>query len=169
MKGICRIVKVLDYIQLKVSMLCILVVFAIVILAVFYRYALQMPLAWSDMVARYLLIWIIGLAVLPAYRRGAHIGVDVVVRHLPAGAKKIAEATAFLCQIVFYVVLVVFGIKYTIFAVPLKSEIWGISLGWIYVTVAVFSAGALLHFLCWGFGKTLGSNEDSNKAISLDN
>lgn len=167
MKGIRRIIEILDGIELKVSMLLTFMVFTVVILAVMFRYIVNSPLTWSDMITRYMLIWIVGLAVLPAYRRRSHIGVDVVIRYLPARAKRVVEIIAILCQITFYLVLAVFGFKYTIFAASMKSEIWGISLGWIYVTVAAFSIGALMYLVCIELGKTPGT-EDNNRGMPID-
>lgn len=167
MKVVRRILEVLDNIELKISMLLTLVVFAVVISAVICRYVLKSPLSWSDMIARYMLIWIVGLGVLPAYRRRSHIGVDVVVRYLPARAKKVVEIIANLCQIAFYLVLVVFGIKYTMFAASMKSEIWGISLGWIYVTVALLGIGSLIYLVGFGTGDQSRTEHD-NQQIPID-
>ncbi|MGI6284735.1 TRAP transporter small permease [Neomoorella humiferrea] len=169
MKGIRRIVEILDSIELKISMLLTLMVFAVVILAVMFRYIVRSPLSWSDMIARYMLIWIVGLGVLPAYRRRSHIGVDMVIRLLPARAKRVVEIIAVLCQIGFYLVLAVFGCKYTIFAASMRSEIWGISLGWIYVTVAILSIGSLIYLVCMELVKTPGNDtKDNNLGMPID-
>lgn len=163
MKGLRRIVEILDVIELKASMLLTLMAFAVIILAVIFRYIVESPLSWSDMIARYMLIWIVGLAVLPVYRKRMHVGVDIV-RYLPAKAKRAAEIISILCQIAFYLVLVVFGCKYTIFAAPMRTEIWGISLSLLYVTVAVFSIGALIYLVCMELGN-IPKTEDNNKII----
>ena len=45
---------------------------------VFFRYALNQPLTWSEELSRYLFIWIVFLATWAAFRQGLHLGVNAV-------------------------------------------------------------------------------------------
>ena len=50
---------------------------------VFFRYALNQPLTWSEELSRYLFIWIVFLATWAAFRQGLHLGVNAVTGLLP--------------------------------------------------------------------------------------
>jgi TRAP-type C4-dicarboxylate transport system permease small subunit len=56
-------------------------------LQVFNRFVLGMPLSWSEEFQKFGHIWMVFLAIPVAYRRGAHIGMDMVYRLLPAPAR----------------------------------------------------------------------------------
>jgi TRAP-type transport system small permease protein len=56
-------------------------------LQVFNRFVLNQSLSWSEEFMVYAHIWIVFLAVPVAYRRGAHIGMNLFSKYLPARAQ----------------------------------------------------------------------------------
>lgn len=52
-------------------------------LQVLCRYAFNASLSWSEEFQRYGLIWIVFLALVAGYRRGAHIGMGIFLEKLP--------------------------------------------------------------------------------------
>ena len=57
-------------------------------LQVFNRFVLGLPLSWSEEFQKFGHIWMVFLAIPVAYRRGAHIGMDIVCfRFNPGGMK----------------------------------------------------------------------------------
>ena len=60
---------------------------------VFNRFVLGSPLAWSEEVQKYAHIWLIFLAIPICYRRGRHIGMEIITARLPRPAR-IAMALA---------------------------------------------------------------------------
>lgn len=62
-----------------------LVMTMVILLQVFARYVIYLPLPWSEELARYLMIWLGMLGSVVALRRGRHIGVRVFVDKLPPG------------------------------------------------------------------------------------
>lgn len=63
---------------------CATVLFALVMLAgVFFRYALNASLSWSDELATILFGWSIFLFIASAYLHGEHVHIDLLVRRMP--------------------------------------------------------------------------------------
>ena len=61
-------------------------------LQVFNRFVLGLPLSWSEEFQKFGHIWMVMLAIPVAYRRGAHLGMDMLLRMLPKGAQRIVGA-----------------------------------------------------------------------------
>ena len=70
-------------------------------LQIFNRFALGLPLSWSEEFQKFGHIWMVFLAIPVAYRRGAHIGMDMLYMLLPGVAQKVIpdfqEAACRLC------------------------------------------------------------------------
>jgi TRAP-type transport system small permease protein len=77
---------------------------ATVFLGVVFR-QLNDPLAWSDELAQYLLVWTAFVGWIIAARRRVHIRVMVIADKLPAGAQRVLEVLTQLTIIVFAGVL----------------------------------------------------------------
>lgn len=57
-------------------------------LQVFNRFALGLPLSWSEEFQKFGHIWMVFLAIPIAYRHGAHIGMDVILNKLPHSMRR---------------------------------------------------------------------------------
>lgn len=60
-------------------------------LQIFNRFALGLPLSWSEEFQKFGHIWMVFLAIPVAYRRGAHIGMDMVFMLMPSGMQKFVQ------------------------------------------------------------------------------
>lgn len=65
----------------------------------FFRYFLNMPLGWTEELARYLMISVAFLGLPVVTRRGEHIAIDLFLALLPARARPWLEAIAELIQL----------------------------------------------------------------------
>ena len=93
---------------LKVFTGALLVTMVIVILSqVVFRYALNISLAWTEEVGRYLFVWICLLGASLAYRLGQHSGYESVVGALPATAQRWVMGGVDLLVACFSVIMVV--------------------------------------------------------------
>jgi TRAP-type C4-dicarboxylate transport system permease small subunit len=83
---------------------CLLVAFwalgLVVFAQFFFRYFLDMPLGWTEELARYLLISVAFLGLPVVTRRGEHIAIDLFVEMLPASARPWLDGIAELIQLV---------------------------------------------------------------------
>ncbi|WP_172961560.1 TRAP transporter small permease [Desulfovibrio ferrophilus] len=72
-------------------------------LQVFFRYALNDSLFWSEELGRMFLVWLTFIGATVAYRRGAHIGVDVVTSRLGSGTRRAVAVLTLTASLVFFV------------------------------------------------------------------
>lgn len=75
----------------------LIAVFAVIIFQVFTRYVLDMPLSWSEEVARLLVVWLTFVGAGFVASRNAHIAVDILAVYLP---KKLATASQIFAMLV---------------------------------------------------------------------
>src|SRR5438477_5457830 len=68
-------------------------------LQVFNRFVLGLPLSWSEEFQKFGHIWMVMLAIPVAYRRGAHLGMDMLLRLLPKVVRRVVGLlTEVLCS-----------------------------------------------------------------------
>jgi C4-dicarboxylate transporter DctQ subunit len=58
----------------------------VILIQVFFRYVVYLPVPWTAELAKYLMVWMGMLGAVAALRQGRHIGVRVLVERLPQGA-----------------------------------------------------------------------------------
>lgn len=93
--------------SMALAAITILISLALIGWAVVMRYFFNAPPVWVDEVVGHLLVATVMLAVAQTFRRGEHIGVDVLIERLPAGGKRLATAwSALVCAIVALVLIV---------------------------------------------------------------
>lgn len=125
---------------------------ALVAAQVFYRYFLSSSIDSADELSRLFFIWAMFMAIPHGIKLGVHVGIDILVRALPAAVQEVlfrlmCGASALLMILVFYV---------TIFV---TADKWQDMMPTIDVTAAVYyipvllSAGhSVLHLVIFGWG-----------------
>ncbi|MGB0661478.1 MAG: TRAP transporter small permease [Mangrovicoccus sp.] len=67
-----------------IAVVALALMVAVILLQVVCRYLLNNALPWPDEAARFLMLWMTGLAAPSAYRRGGFVAIDMVSRFMPA-------------------------------------------------------------------------------------
>ena len=99
-----RISDIFDSIN-KLLLVVVLSAMAVVVfLQVIFRYALNLPLFWTEEFARYCLVWASLLGAGIAFKRGEHIAVTFFTERFLPGKKSILAA--FLVDIFIFVIFV---------------------------------------------------------------
>ncbi len=136
-----------------------LVIVLIMIAQVVARYMFNASLIWAEELCRYLLIWQTFLFIGMAYQRGELVAVDVVPDMLGARSRLALKALMAIPILIFLYLMTVNGYDYaTRFGhqiVPAVDFIWmsltghgiGLSIFWVYVSVAVGSVLLAAHIL----------------------
>lgn len=140
LKGLKK-TSVIEY--LIATMVAILSV--IVLLQVVFRYGLNSPLAWTEEMSRFLLIWIVLLGAAIGIKRKSHFSVDIVTRKLP---DKLREGLQFVLDLFLFIlifdVMVINGVYLTNLTVRQISPALHIRMSYVYSAIL---AGGILSCL----------------------
>ena len=99
---------VLTGIEERVVYFLLAAMLTIVFVGVFNRFLIQLPMPWSEELARYLMIWAAFVGASLGVKRAVHISIDALVLVLPAGAQRLIAllanmASCILCAWFFYI------------------------------------------------------------------
>jgi TRAP-type transport system small permease protein len=110
----------------------------------FTRYVLNDSAAWTEEIARYLLICTVFMGVAAAVRRTRHIHVDFLYRLIPAKAGRVLSTVVDIGRIVFFVVAVGLTVQMMMRMEHLKMTIIDLPMNIVYGICAVgFAAAAI--------------------------
>lgn len=132
------------------------------------RFALEKPSAFTEEIARFMLIWISFLGAALAYRKNMHLGLDIMTRSLTGAKKVIAEIVSHACVLVFALVLILFG-GYSLVELtallPQYSPSLGIPVAYVYAFIplsGLLFALYAIHFLAECFTELFSHQPKSN-------
>ncbi|MDJ0711955.1 MAG: TRAP transporter small permease [Woeseiaceae bacterium] len=124
-----------------------------VVWQVLSRYLFVVPAAWTEELARFLLIWIGMLGAAYAYRQGSHLGIDLLAEKLAEiGKQRLHRIVHIVCLLFAASVLVVGGGSLVSMTWELKqySAAMGLPIAYVYavipasgVLISLFAADAI--------------------------
>ncbi|SKA69310.1 TRAP transporter small permease [Desulfobaculum bizertense] len=151
MNGLFKTAAILSRIAEKLGelllLLCGVGMVCDISLQVFFRYVLNDSLFWSEELGRILLVWLTFFGASVAYKRGAHIGVDVLVSRFSAPVQRILRVFSHLVCLCFFAVILFYGTQFLGFLKFQSTTTLGISKQLPFLTVPVSAAFLLLHGL----------------------
>jgi len=120
---------------------------SVVFVEVLFRYALMLPLFWTEEFARYCLVWSSLLGAGVALKRGENIAVTFFVDRIPGG---MGPQAAFLVSIfiaLFLIVILWGGVHLVILTRHQLSPAMRIPMAWPYLAIPISSLIMLIHEL----------------------
>ncbi|MFV0475834.1 MAG: TRAP transporter small permease [Pikeienuella sp.] len=123
------------------------VMFALQVATVFFRFVIESSLAFPEEMIRYLFIWTTFLGAAVALRRGAHAAIGVFVKQLPDRAKRAALLAAAGVSLLFFAILLVKGVELTTRGLAQTAPALGVSMAWAYSAIPVGAAFLVLYTL----------------------
>jgi TRAP-type C4-dicarboxylate transport system permease small subunit len=123
----------------------LVVTLAVLFVGIVYRYALNDPLVWTEELARFCSTWIIFLGAAACFKRGGHIGIDVVVRLLPPSVQRKTTLVVNGLMMVILTVLVVRGFQYTSKSFVMHTTVLRIPVGLWNAAVPIGSLCMLIR------------------------
>ena len=115
------------------------------------RFLFGYSIFWSDELARFLLVWIAFLGMSVGVRRGAHPGVDSLVRALPCRFRRAAAYAAIACSLLFFLVMVWHGTLLAQHTWLQRSPSLGLRMSLPYLAVPFAGLLMGLHTLALAF------------------
>ncbi len=121
----------------------------VVFLQFFSRYVLNDSIAWTEEIARYLLMALAFTGSAMAARRGTHIAVEFLPNALPAGARRWMHLVAACCAVAFYAISILLcwqvaeAMRFQPMVVvdwPLAYVYWAILVGLVLTTLRAIVA-----------------------------
>lgn len=118
-------------------------------LQVIFRYVVQGSLPWSEEVLRFLFVWTTFLGASIGVRKGAHLGLTVLVGILPARLKKgVAFLNYGLC-IAFSAIIAYLGASVVLLQADfnVRSSAMAIPMFWVSIAIPVSFTLIILHII----------------------
>jgi TRAP-type C4-dicarboxylate transport system permease small subunit len=101
------------------------------------RFVLNVSLSWSEELQRYLHIWIVFLAIPIGYRRGAHLGMNMLLERLPPLAQRFLALLQELLWLVLALAIAGFATRIMEVAQNQTSSSLGVTMDRIYLAQVV--------------------------------
>lgn len=125
----------------------LLAVTFVLFINIILRYFFSANTTWAEEFIRYAIIWITFIGSSICFRKGIHVGVDLLMESLPKKGKLILQIIVNVLAMVFMVFLVIYGVKLVLFSISTGqiSAALEVKTFWIYLAIPVGSLLSLLH------------------------
>lgn len=137
-KAVAKINKLTRFVVILLLMLMVIAVS----LQVLFRFFLDQPLAWTEELARYLLIWITFLGSAYAMSIRAHIGTEYILKYLSPFMGKVLLVIAAILSMLFFGVMVQQGYLLSARSMTQFSPTLLLPMGYVYSVIPL--SGVLL-------------------------
>ena len=132
------------------AIILLIAMLAIVDVAVFMRYVMNDALAWSEEIAKFVMVWLTFVVAPIGLRMGAHVGIGVLIGNLRGRARQVLLIAIFMAIISLMVVFVKEGSFMTWNARIQRASTIDLSILYVYICMPIGSfmvATVALEFL----------------------
>jgi TRAP-type C4-dicarboxylate transport system permease small subunit len=109
----------------------------IVFAQIFFRYMFNVPLGWSEELARFAFVWVSFMGASALMRAKEHINVTVFLDVMPARMKAMCVLLANLCALICVYFFLVGGVELTRNEWRQLAPALEIPMGWVYLAIPV--------------------------------
>jgi TRAP-type C4-dicarboxylate transport system permease small subunit len=142
-----RILDAVDRLARWVIVAASAAMITIVTLQVVLRYGFNTSIDWSDEISRLLFVWCMFLAIPLGLREGAHVGIELLLTHIPPAARvQLARACA-LGGAAMMVVVLWQTVKVAELTGDEMMQSVNLSTNWFMVPVALAAGHSFFHFI----------------------
>lgn len=140
--------KIADFVEKTVNRITVIffmLIFAVMLSQIFFRYVLNSPLVWTEELCRYLFIWICFLGWTIALRKKSHISIGFFIEKLPHSFQK---GITLVFQVVIFLFLIQLfrqGIAMTARSFNVPTITLFFSYAYVYLAAPLSAAIMLLY------------------------
>lgn len=141
------------YVNQRVEWLCAGILAVLVVdvgAGIFGRYVIELPVTWTEELARYLMIWAALLAVSCGVARREHVAVTALLERLPQNLQRQLGAAIDALGFAFFAFLCYFGIGMTKQGATQYATIFEMTMWLPFAAVPISSALACLQLVLTG-------------------
>ena len=132
-----KIVDAVDTVTTWGVYLSVTVMVAMVAMQVITRYVFHSSFSFTEELARYMFIWSVALGAALALKERKHVAVTVVVSMLPKNFRRVIRSIADALAVLFFSLLLIFGIVMVISTRMQTTPALGISFAYVYLAIPV--------------------------------
>ncbi len=126
----------------------LLILMVVVIFAqIIFRFFIGSSLSWSEELARYSMIWLSFLGASAGVKRGAHVGVEFLLKSLPENKRILLTRLILVLGLFFFLVVFWKGVLILKIVKYQSSPAMGISMMYPYMAISVGGFMSLIHIL----------------------
>lgn len=143
----------------------------VVLLGVFYRYVLVDPIAWTEELSTFSMVWLVLIGGGMGIKRSSHVGVTVLLDNFLFFKKhrKVIQLITSLLITAFLILLIKESINISYFAKRQTSTALGISMFWPYLGLVVGGILMLIQMISKIIESITGETEIFKDECSLGN
>jgi len=141
--GIARLNDVICWLGRQLAWLLVALMTFVVLMQVFYRYVLSNPLAWTEELAIFAMIWMTFLVVPIAYRNGENVAIEIIRDLFKGRGQALIQLVLNLLVLLLLVVLLRQSILYVGRGMGSTIASLGIRAGWLYMIMPIGVAGMI--------------------------
>ena len=127
----------LNNFELIFASLCVTATTLLVLMNVFLRYFMNTGIYWSEEVATMCFVWCIFVGSASAYKNGAHLGVDLLVKKLPKIPRAIVKLIVDILLIAINGYILYLSIKFVSTSYQKPTAVLAISSAWVSSSLIV--------------------------------
>ncbi len=142
-KGIFYINNFVKYVLILLMVTIVVSVFC----QVLFRFVINQPLAWTEELARYCLVWLTFLgAAYAAYRKG-HVSIDFFTKMLPLFLSKGVMIIVLFISLSFFYFLMSEGFQISLRSLTQLSPVLGLPMGYVYSVIPISGLLLSINFI----------------------
>ena len=127
----------LNNFELIFASLCVTTTTLLVLMNVFLRYFMNTGIYWSEEVATMCFVWCIFVGSASAYKNGAHLGVDLLVKKLPKIPRAIVKIIVDILLIAINGYILYLSVKFVSTSYLKPTAVLAISSAWVSSSLIV--------------------------------
>lgn len=122
---------------------------ALLFVNIILRYFFSANTTWAEEFIRYAMIWITFIGASVCFRRGIHVGVDLLMNSLKRTGQKYLTVYINILSIIFMGFLVKFGVDLVLFSINTGqiTPSLKINMYWIYLAIPVGATLSIIHLV----------------------